>query len=79
MQALRAHKSLKAYKYFYDGYVKNVWVFQCPCENQLNLKVLYFRAFVDYSFISDTPYEMFVSLNGDNGDVYAGQCACISG
>jgi len=22
MQALRAHKSLKAYKYFYDGYVK---------------------------------------------------------
>jgi len=41
MQALRAHKSLKAYKYSYDGYVKNVWVFQCPCENQLNLSVVF--------------------------------------
>ena len=79
MQALRAHKSLKAYKYFYDGYVKNVWVFQCPCENQLNLRVLYFRAFVYHSFTTDTPYEVFVSLNGDNGDVYAGKCACVSG
>ena len=26
--ALRANKSLKAYKYFYDSYVKSVWVFQ---------------------------------------------------
>ena len=41
MQALRAHKSLKAYKYFYDGYVKNLWVFQYPCENQLNLSVVF--------------------------------------
>ena len=76
MQALRAHKSLKAYKYFFDGYVKNVWVYQCLSEN---LRVLYFRAFVYYSFTTDTPYEVFVSLNGDNGDVYAGQCACVSG
>ena len=76
MQALRAHKSLKAYKYFFDGYVKNVWVYQYLSEN---LRVLYFRAFVYYSFTTDTPYEVFVSLNGDNGDVYAGQCACVSG
>ena len=43
---LRAYKSLKAYKYFYDGYVKSVWVFQCSRENQLNLRVWYFCAFV---------------------------------
>ena len=79
MQALRAHKSMKAYKYFFDGYVKNVWVFQCSSEKQLNLRVLYFRGFVYHSFTTDTPYEVFVSLNGDNGDVYAGQCACVSG
>ena len=42
----KAFKSLKAYKYFYDGYVKNVWVFECPVDNDLNLRVLYFRAFV---------------------------------
>jgi len=27
-----------------------------------------------HSFTTDTPYEVFVSLSGDNGDVYAGQC-----
>ena len=26
MQSLKAFKSLKAYKYFYDGFVRNVWV-----------------------------------------------------
>jgi len=68
--ALRAYKSLNAYKYFYDGYVKSVWVFQCSGENQLNLRVLYFCAFV---YHSDSPYEVVVSLNEDNGDVHGGQ------
>jgi len=44
MQSLLAFKSLKAYKYFYDGYVRNVWMHQCSCDNQLSLKMLYFRA-----------------------------------
>ena len=55
MQSLKAFKSLKAYKYFYDGYVKNVWVFKCPCDNDLNLKVLYFRAYVYHSFSCYSP------------------------
>ena len=79
MQSLKAFKSLKAYKYFYDGYVKNVWVFKCPCDNDLNLKVLYFRAYVYHSFSCDSPLEVFVSLNADNGDVYSAQCSCVSG
>ena len=29
LDSLKALKSLKAYKYFYDGYVKNVWLHQC--------------------------------------------------
>ena len=41
MQALRAHKSLKAYKYFFDDYVKNVWVYQCSSEHLLNLSVVF--------------------------------------
>jgi len=76
---VRAYKSMKVYNYFFDGYVKNILVFQCSSENQLNLRVLYFRAFVYHFFTTDTPYEVLVSLNGDNGDVYAGQCTCISG
>lgn len=76
MQSLKAFKSLKAYKYFYDGYVKNVWVFQCPCDNVLNLKVLYFRVYVYHSFSCDSPLEVFVA---DNGSVYSAQYSCVSG
>ena len=78
MESLKAFKSLKAYKYFYDGYVKNVWIFKCLCNNDLNLKVLYFRAYVHHSFSCDLPLEVFVSLNADNGDVYSAQCSCVS-
>ena len=66
-------KSLKAYKYFYDGYVKNVWLYQCPQSGESNLRVLYFRAFVHHSFTNDAPLEVYVSVNGDNSDVYSAQ------
>ena len=79
MDSLKAFKSLKAYKYFYDGYVKNVWLYQCPKSGESNLRILYFRAFVHHSFTSDAPLEVYVSVNGDNGDVYSAQCSCVSG
>ena len=74
MHSLRAFKSLKAYKFFYDGFVKNVWVYKCPCVNDMALRVLYFRAFVYHSLTCDSPLEVFVALNGDTGDVYSAQC-----
>ena len=45
MQSLKAFKSLKAYKFFYDAFVKNVWVhefvkdavFPCICTPFINL------------------------------------------
>ena len=49
MQSMNAFKSMKAYKFFYDGFVKNVWVYECPSTNHLSLRVLYFRAFVYHS------------------------------
>ena len=82
MQSMKAFKSLKAYKFFYDGFVRNVWVYQCSCTNDLRLRVLYFRAFhkfVYHSLSCDSPLEVFVALNGDSGDVYAAHCSCISG
>ena len=31
MDSLKAFKSLKAYRYFHDGYVKMyLWLYQCP-------------------------------------------------
>ena len=79
MNSLKAFKSLKAYKYFHDGYMKNVWLYQCPIFADSNLRILYFRAFLHHSFTSDAPLEVFVSLNSDNGDVYSAQCSCVSG
>ena len=79
MHSLKAFKSLKAYKFFYDGFVRNVWVCECPNVNNIALRVLYFCAFVYHSLTCDSPLEVFVALNGDTGDVYSAQCSCVSG
>lgn len=79
MQSLKAFKALKAFKFFYDGFVKNVWVYQCPVDNELHLRVLYFRAFVHHSLTCESPLEVYIAVNGDTGDVYSGQCSCVSG
>ena len=79
MQSMKAFRSLKAYKFFFDGFVRNVWVFECPRISNLNLRVLYFRAYVHHSLTCDSPLEVYISINGDNGDVYSGKCSCVSG
>ena len=79
MESMKAFRSLKAYKYFFDGFVRNVWVYECPNTNDLNLRVLYFRAYVHHSLTCDTPLEVYVSINADNGDVYSGKCSCVAG
>ena len=82
MQSLKAFKSLKAYKFFYYGFVKNVWMHKClPAMTASNviLRVLYFRAYVHHSFTCESPLLVFVSLNGDTGDVYSAKCNCVSG
>ena len=79
MQSLKAFRSLKAYKYFFDGFVRNVWVHECSSNNDLSLRVLYFRAYVHHSLTCDSPLDVYVAVNGDNGDVYSGRCSCVSG
>ena len=49
MKSLKAFKSLKAYKFFYDGFVRNVWVHECVMPPSTSLRVVYFRAFVHHS------------------------------
>ena len=48
-------------------------------NNDLNLRVLYFTAFVNHSLSCETPLKVYVAIIGDNGDVYAGKCSCVSG
>ena len=79
MESLKAFKSLKAYKFFHDGFVRNVWVHQFQNTNHLNLKVLCFRGFVHHSLSCEAPLQVYVALNGDTGDVYSAQCSCVSG
>ena len=79
MESLKAFKSLKAYKFFHDGFVRNVWVHQFQNTNHLNLKVLCFRGFVHHSLSCEAPLQVNVALNGDTGDVYSAQCSCVSG
>ena len=59
MESMKAFRSLKAFKYFFDGFVRNAWVYECPMTNNLNLKILYFRAFVHHSLTCDTPLEVY--------------------
>ena len=60
--SLKAFKSLKTYKFFYDGFVKNVWVYEYTCVNNMAPRVLYFRAFVYHSLTCDSLLEVFVAL-----------------
>ena len=78
MQSMKAFRSLKVYKFF-DGYVRNVWVCECPRTSSLSLRVLYLRAYVYHSLTCDSPLEVYVSINGNNRDVYSGKCSCVSG
>ena len=56
MHSLKAFKSLKAYKFHYNGFVKNVWLHECPpIGGSLNLRVLYFRAYVHHSLTCNSP------------------------
>ena len=76
MQAMRAFKSLKAYKFFADGFVKNVWLFN---TESVDPRVVYVRGFVQHSLSMGNPLEVFVALDGDKGDVFSAQCNCVSG
>jgi len=64
MQSMNAYRQLKAFKFFYDGFVKNVWLYQCHVDSDLHLRVLYFRAYVHHSLSCDTPLEVYLAVKG---------------
>ena len=53
--------------------------YECPStDSSLNSRVLYFCANIHHSLTCDFPLNVFVSLNGDIGDVYSAKCTCVS-
>ena len=73
-ESMRAFKSLKAYRFFADGYVKNMWLYQYPGSSLIVL-----RAYCHHSLTNDPALQVFVCTSGMTGDVYTAQCNCVSG
>ena len=72
--SMRAFKSLKAFKYFADGYVHNVWAAKVDQKSDL----LIIRCYCFSSLKSGTTYPVFVCLSV-SGDVYSAECKCVAG
>ena len=72
--SMRAFKSLKAFRYFADGYVQNVWAAEVNRGSDFaDHKVLLLLIFeVWYT------YPVFVCLSR-SGDVYSAECKCVAG
>ena len=73
-ESMRAFKSLKAYRFFADGYVKNMWLYQHPGSS-----LIVIRAYCHHSLTNDPALQVFVCLSCTTGDVYTAQCNCVSG
>ena len=69
--SMKAFKSLKAYKYFADGFVQNASMLS---DNS----VLYIRAQVTASLTSKV-YPVWVGMDQNSGEVYGGKCTCVAG
>jgi hypothetical protein len=68
---LKAFKSLKAYKYFSDGLVQNVWAHTSD-------KFIAIKAFCFSSLKSKAVYSVSVIFKR-NGDIMTGECQCVAG
>jgi len=71
--SMRAFKSLKAFRYFADGYVQNVWATEVNQASDL----LIIRCYCFSSLKCGTTYPVFVCLSR-NGDVYSAECKCVA-
>ena len=70
--SMKAFKSLKAYRYFADGYIQHAWATEV-CRD-----LVIVRCYCFSSLKSAKTYPVFVCL-GRNGDVYSAECKCVAG
>lgn len=55
---------------------RNVWT--CAFLAQDGVRIVYIRGFVYHFMSCDPALTVYVSLNGDTGDVYSAQCNCVA-
>ena len=70
-ESMKAFKSLKAYKYFSDGLVSNVWAHHLEDE-------VVVRGYCLSSLKAKTVYTVYVVIK-TTGDVVGGACNCVAG
>ena len=72
-ESMKAFKSLKAYKYFHDGLVRNIWA-----HSKLDDSEIILRAHVFSSLKAKSTYTVYVCFQSDGG-VSAAACKCVAG
>lgn len=73
-ESMKTFKSLKAYKYFADGFVRGTSLHYFGPEK----KVLYIRAHVSAS-MKAAVCPVYVSMDQQSGEVFGGKCTCVAG
>ena len=70
---MKAYKYLKAYKYFKDGFVRNVW-----SNSHKETQLVAVRAHCFSSLKAKTTYTVYVMFKKD-GTVVTAECNCVAG
>ena len=74
-EKLKAYKSLEAYNYFYNGYVRTVFYYQRECS-----KFVILSAKVNPSQkAADKAHQAWVVLCQEDGSVKSAHCMCMAG
>ena len=73
MESLKAFKSLKAYKYFADGFIQNVCIHPVDGTDYLYVKCLCYPSQKAQS------YTVYICLHKTTGEIYSAKCACVAG
>ena len=81
-ESLKAYKSLEAYNYFFNGYVRTVYYYDVgstsDCERSTQFCIL--KALVNPSQQAmQKPNEAWVIINRTNGTVETAHCTCMAG
>ena len=73
-ESMKAFKSLKAYKYFSEGLIQNVWIHQ----DDDTPSIIVIRAHCFSSLKSKVTYTVYATLK-TTGDVVSAVCKCVAG
>lgn len=69
------YKQGKAFSYFHDGWIQNIFSHQDPTNN-----IIYFSAkCLPSERVNSPPHELWIACGGSTGEVLACYCSCTAG